>query len=182
MIETNTSVPPRRSMINAGALGLIATMLAASMLAEPMRCQVTAPAKRDSSLWQRGELTGDWGGLRPTWKSKGFEVVSSLSQYYQGVAHGGIATGSEYNGSLQLGLDFDLGKMAGWQGWLAELKGEMRYGGPLLGGIGSVSPVNTAVLVPAAEGTVASITTLHVTKLVPIHAKKGDFFAVSVGR
>ena len=61
------------------------------------------------------ELTGNWGGLRTRWKDKGVVLDSSLTQFYQGVASGGTDTGSEYNGTAQARLEFDFGKLAGWQ-------------------------------------------------------------------
>jgi porin len=141
-----------------------------------------ATAASDSGLFERGQLTGDWGGVRSRWKNKGVEVASSVTQFDQGVASGGIRTGQQYNGMADAGLTFDLEKLAGWEFWSVELKAEMRFGGPLLGGVGSIGPVNTAVIVPAADGTVVAITTLSVTKLIPVHLKKGDLVAVSVGR
>jgi hypothetical protein len=45
------------------------------------------------------ELTGHWNGVRTKLKNKGFELASSLTQFYQGVASGGTDTGSEYNGT-----------------------------------------------------------------------------------
>lgn len=64
----------------------------------------------------------------------------------------------------------------------AEVKAELRFGGPVLGGIGSISPVNTAALVPAPDGTVLSVTSLNITKLIPVDMKKGNLVALSFGR
>ena len=136
----------------------------------------------DSGLFERGQLTGNWGGVRTRWKNKGIELVSSVTQFEQGVASGGIRTGEEYNGVADAGFNVDLEKLAGWKLWSFEIKAELRFGGPLLGGVGSIGPVNTAVIVPAADGTVLAITTLSITKLIPVHLKKGDLVAVSVGR
>jgi hypothetical protein len=102
-----------------------------------------APA-REPGLGDRVEMTGNWGGIRSRWKDKGFELDISLTQFYQSVAAGGISTGSEYNGTFQTEFKFDFGKMFGWKFWLAEIKTETRFGGPLLGGTGTINPVNTA--------------------------------------
>jgi porin len=136
----------------------------------------------DSGMFRREQLTGNWNGLRTQWKDKGFEVASSVSQFYQGVASGGISTGSEYNGNAQLGLEFNFQKLTGWKNWFAEAKAELRFGGPLLGGTGTISPVNTAVLVPAPDGTVLSVTSLNVTKIFPLDSAKGTAVVVSLGR
>ena len=149
--------------------------------ASKVATQSTAPTP-EPDFWTQEELTGDWGGTRKRWKDKGVELEFKLNQFYQGVASGGIETGSEYNGKFATGFKFDFGKLAGWQFWSAEISTETRFGGPLLGGTGTISPVNTAVIVPGADGTVFSVTAVNATKLFPIDLKKGNLFAVSVGR
>jgi porin len=131
---------------------------------------------------EREELTGDWWGLRNRWKDKGVGVNASLTQFYQGVSSVGVETGSEYNGTAQVKLDFDFGKLAGWQYWSAEIKAELRFGGPLLTGTGSISPVNTAAIVPGFDGEVFAVTAANVTRLFPIKPAEGEFFALSFGR
>jgi porin len=109
-------------------------------------------------------------------------LASSLTQFYQGVSSGGTRTSSEYNGTAQALLKFDLGKLAGWEYWSAEVKTEVRFGGPLITSTGTISPVNTAAIVPGADGTVFSVTAVNVTKLFPIDLKEGRLFALSFGR
>ena len=138
------------------------------------------PPKPD--LLHQEELTGDWNGVRTRWKDKGVELESSLSQFYQGVASGGTDTGSEYNGKAEAALEFDFGKLAGWSYWMAEVKAEVRFGGPLLGGTGTINPVNTAAMIPGADGTVFSVSAVNLTRLFPINLKEGKLVALSVGR
>jgi porin len=128
------------------------------------------------------ELTGDWGGARTKWKSKGVELASSLTQFYQGVSSGGTGTSSEYNGTAQAKLTFDFGKLAGWKFWSAEIKAETRFGGPLITSTGTISPVNTAAIVPGSDGTVFSVSAVNFTRLFPLNLKEGKLFAVSFGR
>ena len=135
-----------------------------------------------TNFWNQDLMTGDWGGLRSRWRDKGIELDFMLTQFAQGVASGGIKQGSVYNGNLQAVFKFDLGKLAGWDNWSAEIRAETRFGGPLLGGTGTISPVNTAAIIPAAGGTVFSITALNITKLIPIDPNEGDFIAISAGR
>ncbi len=141
----------------------------------------TAPAPAPDLLNQEA-LTGDWNGRRKQLKDHGVALESSLTQFYQGVASGGTDTSSEYNGTAQAELKFDLGKLAGWQFWSAEIKAETRFGGPLVTGTGTISPVNTAAIIPAADGTVFSVTAVNFTKLFPMNLKEGKLFAVSFGR
>jgi porin len=140
------------------------------------------PPPAPTGLLNQADLTGEWGGVRSRWRDKGVVLDTSLTQFYQGVASGGVETTSEYNGTLQAKSEFDLGKLAGWQFWSAEIKGEWRFGGPLVTGTGSISPVNTAAIIPGADGSVFAITALNVTKLFPVNLKQGNLIALSVGR
>ena len=171
----DTAALPSASEPTAGKAKADVQVAAADLAPKP--AQTPEP-----DLWHREELTGDWGGLRPKWKDKGFELGASLTQFYQGVASGGIRHDSEYNGKLQTAFKFDLGKLVDWKFWFAEFKTETRFGGPLLGGTGTISPVNTAAIIPGADNTVFSITSLNFTRLFPIDLKKGDLIAVSAGR
>jgi len=141
-----------------------------------------APQPAATGLVHQEELTGSWGGVRTRWKDKGVVLDSSLTQFYQGVASGGSETGSEYNGTAQAKLEFDFGKLAGWHFWSAEVKAEMRFGGPLLTGTGSINPVNTAAIIPGGDGTVFSVTAANFTRLFPINLKEGKLVALSFGR
>jgi porin len=127
-------------------------------------------------------MTGNWGGTRSRWEDRGVELELKASQFVQGVAAGGIDTGSVGNGKFQSAFKFDLGKLAGWKFWSVEIRTETRFGGPLLGRTGTISPVNTTAIIPAAAGNVFTISGVNITKLFPIDLKKGDLFAVSVGR
>jgi porin len=149
----------------------------------PAPAAVAQPAAAPAAaVLNQDGLTGDWAGARTYAKDKGFELASSLTQFYQGVSSGGTRTSSEYNGTAQALLKFDLGKLAGWEYWSAEAKTEVRFGGPLITSTGTISPVNTAAIVPGADGTVFSVTAVNVTKLFPINLKEGRLFALSFGR
>lgn len=141
----------------------------------------TAP-QLDPAFRERESITGEWGGIRSRWKEAGIDLEFKASQFVQGVAAGGTDTGSVGNGKFQTSFKFDLGKLAGWNFWTVDIKTETRFGGPLLGGTGTISPVNTTAIIPAAAGNVFTISDVNITKLFPINLQKGDLFAVSVGR
>src|SRR6185369_7438258 len=63
-----------------------------------------------------------------------------------------------------------------------ESKAEMRFGGPLVTSTGTISPVNTAAIIPGADGTVFALTSANVTRLFPIDLKEGKLVALSFGR
>jgi hypothetical protein len=147
--------------------------------AQAAAAQPPAPAP---DILHRDVLTGDWNGARTTWKNKGVDLASSLTQFYQGVSSGGTGTSSEYNGTAQAKLDFDFGKLAGWNNWSAEIKAEMRFGGPLVTSTGTISPVNTAAIIPGSDGTVFAVTAVNVTRVFPINLKEGKLVVLSFGR
>lgn len=148
---------------------------------KPEPAAAAAPTP-EPDFWHQEEMTGDWDGTRSRWKKKGVELEFKLTQFYQGVASGGIRNDSEYNGKFQTRFKFDLGKLAGWNFWSAEIRTETRFGGPALGGTGTINPVNTTAIIPGAGGTVFSVTAVNFTRLIPINLQKGDLFAVSFGR
>lgn len=176
MISRRSRVSSARAFIVSGvcvaALTQTVVVYGQESLPSPLRASSDAPATtvtRDAEITaaQAGaaqpappppdflhqeELTGEWGGARTTWKNKGVELASSLTQFYQGVAAGGVETGSEYNGTAQAKLTFDLGKLAGWNFWSAEIKAETRFGGPLLLGTGTISLSTAAVIAVTNEG------------------------------
>ena len=147
--------------------------------AQAAAAQPPAPAP---DILHRDVLTGDWNGARTTWKNKGVDLASSLTQFYQGVSSGGTGTSSEYNGTAQAKVDFDFGKLAGWNYWSAEIKAEVRFGGPLVTSTGTISPVNTAAIIPGSDGTVFAVTAVNVTKLFPVNLKEGKLVVLSFGR
>jgi len=176
-------------ILAAGAVVVAALTQGTVVLGQEAPAQAQAPAGTAKSapapaadFVQREELTGDWGGARTKWKNKGVELASSLTQFYQGVSSGGAGTSSEYNGTAQAKLDFDLGKLAGWKYWSAEIKAEVRFGGPLVTSTGTISPVNTAVIIPGSDGTVFAVTAVNFTRLFPVNLKEGKLVALSFGR
>src|SRR5258705_1718210 len=149
---------------------------------EPANAAVGKPAEPEPDFWTQETMTGDWGGTRSRWKEEGIELVFKQTSFYQGVAWGGIRESSVYNGKSEMWWKFDLAKVAGWKWWSSEIKSEVRFGAPALGGTGTVSLVNTAEIVPGAAGTVPTISALNFTRIIPKDLKKGDLFAVSFER
>jgi porin len=155
---------------------------AAAISAQAQKAAATPTTAPEPDFWHQEELTGNWGGTRSRWKDKGFEMEISLTNFVQGVASGGTEKGTEYNGTFQTLFKFDFGKLAGWKFWLAEIKAETRFGGPLLGGTGTINPVNTAAIIPGANNTIFSVTAVNVTKLFLINLQEGKLIALSFGR
>src|SRR5258705_1189907 len=160
-----------------------ATDAAKSSRENATKSAAASPApKPETDFWTQEYMTGDWGGTRSRWKEEGVELEFKQTSFVQGVASGGINESSVYNGKFEMWWKFDLAKVAGWKWWTAEIKSEVRFGGPLLGGTGTISPVNTAAIVPSASGTSPTISAVNFTRIIPKDLKKGDLFAISFGR
>ena len=156
----------------------------ASQSEAPAPAQTPAPAPSPKpDFWHWEKMTGDWGGDRERLKSEGLEMDFKFTQFYQGVAAGGLRQDSEYNAVFEMKLKMDLGKMKpSLKFWLAEVQTQWRFGGPLLGGTGAINPVNTSALSPASDGSAVAVTSFYFTRLIPKDLAKGDLFAVSFGR
>jgi porin len=162
---------------------LLASVVPHSVISgqEPKPSPPAAPKPEPNFLTQP-ELTGDWGGTRSGWKEKGVELEFLYTQFVQGITSGGLDERGAGTGKFQTAFKFDLGKLAGWNFWSAEVKTETRFGGPLLTGTGALNPVNTSALIPTASGNTFTISAVNITKLFPIDLKKGELIAVSLGR
>jgi porin len=100
-------------------------------------------------VWGRDKLTGDWGGLRTEAKDHGLDVEFTLSQFYQGVASGGVDKNSEYGGKLDLRLTIDANKLLGtWKGLYATLHVETQFGEGISEDTGAFVLENAPMLYP----------------------------------
>jgi porin len=52
----------------------------------------------------------------------------------------------------------------------------------LLGGTGTINPVNTTAIIPAASGTSPTISALNFTRIIPKDLAKGDLYVIGFGR
>jgi porin len=129
----------------------------------------------------REKLTGDWGGARKKMEERGFTFELEFTQFYQGTAAGGLEQDDAYGGRIDADFKFDLGKLGLWKNGIIETKAVTRYGKSVNELTGALLPANTALIVPAEEGTVTAITTLKYTHIFPFE-QPGDLFLISVGK
>ena len=74
------------------------------------------PAPATETNWlERERLTGDWNGVRTTLEEKGITFDTTLTTYYQHVAHGGLNTHNAHTiigvNDFELTFDFDAMKL-----------------------------------------------------------------------
>ncbi len=76
----------------------------------------------DQDLWQRDNLSGDWGGVRTALKKKGIEVgINYIGETFS-ILSGGLQHETSYEGRLDIKIDADLEKLIGWTGGNAEVR------------------------------------------------------------
>jgi porin len=86
------------------------------------------PGTELGNIWERTQVTGDWGGLRTDLAHHGlfFDVYSTST--YQDTTSGGIKTGSSFVQNIQTSLNIDTARAGLWQGGLIHLTAQSRYG------------------------------------------------------
>jgi porin len=93
------------------------------------------PGTEVGDFRRRTQLSGDWGGLRTDLARHGFFFDLYSMSAYQGVASGGLKTGSAFIQNTQLSINVDTGRAGLWSGGIFHITLESRYG--------SFSPQNT---------------------------------------
>jgi carbohydrate-selective porin OprB len=115
-------------------------------------------------LIDRTKLTGDWWGTRSELIENGVNFDASTTQYYQGVASGGLQQGFRYGGRNDYFLNLDGEKAGLWRGFSVSLHGETRYGQTPDLLTGALLPVNLMMVFPQYTGTVTALTAFKVSQ------------------
>ena len=79
-------------------------------------------------LWSRSSLTGDWLGHRTAMAERGIVFDADVTQFYQGVASGGLEQRFRYGGHGDYVVKFDFDKLSGQEGLFLQLRAEHRFG------------------------------------------------------
>jgi porin len=110
---------------------------------------VESPAPDVDTLWTRDKLTGDWGGLRTDLSDRGIDLQFRLSQYYQGVASGGVNENFEYGGTMDYRLNIDAEKLFGAKGLSFNMHARTRYGQDINSAAGALALPNAGMMMPS---------------------------------
>lgn len=70
----------------------------------------------EGGIWDRETLTGEWGGARQALSGRGIEIGLGYTGETVGVVSGGLQREWAYAGVLDLSVDADLERLAGWRG------------------------------------------------------------------
>ena len=105
-----------------------------------------------SGDWQtRKFLTGDWGGTRSKWASKGVTFDFQWFQAGQGIIDGGVDTGWAYGTNLDYFITLDLMRMKLLSGALVNFRGQSRFGNTVNADTGLLLPANSYSAFPVGS-------------------------------
>jgi porin len=112
----------------------------------------------------RPKLTGDWCCRREYLRDSGYTFDISTTEYYQGVATGGLQEKFRFGGRNDYLINVDGEKAGLWQGLYINLHGETVYGDSVNLMTGAVVPVNIGRAHPAFIGTDTALTAVRFTQ------------------
>ena len=147
-------------------------------LAQPTQppALVLIPSTSSGDFWTRSRLTGDWAGTRTEFAENGLTFFGDVTQYYQGVAAGGLAQQFKYGGRGDYLIDIDSRKMGLWEGGHLDLRGETRFGQDTNGIDGTVAQSNFAMALPLDNKSVTALSGVQYTQEV------SDNLSVFIGK
>jgi porin len=102
-----------------------------------------------------------WFGMNHYLEECGIEFEGAITQFYQGVASGGIEHKFRYGGHGDYGLDLDMGKICGLDRVTIELGSEHRFAETVNSATGSVVPVALLPNLPEPETDVLALTEIR---------------------
>jgi porin len=123
------------------------------------------PSETAEENWlARGELTGNWGGLRESLESKaGTTLEIGLTQFFDWAPEGDEERGYDYGGKLDIKSKTSLGRWVKNASVAAHV--ELRYGDTPLFAAGTLIPASAALIFPDREGTHAKLSNLTYSQL-----------------
>lgn len=77
----------------------------------------------DTAIAEREKLTGDWGGARPALQQRGIDIGINYIGETLSILSGGLQRGTTFEGRLEVSIETDLEKFAGWTGARAHIRG-----------------------------------------------------------
>ncbi|MFN9551293.1 MAG: hypothetical protein ACK56Q_13535, partial [Pirellulaceae bacterium] len=108
------------------------------------------------SYWWMG---GD-SALRKDYAANGITLQNNVTQFYYGVARGGVDEMFNYAGHGDYLMNVDFQKLGGMQGQFLKMRTEHRFGESLREGTGTILPPNLAADLPTTETNHLYITNL----------------------
>jgi porin len=133
------------------------------------------PKDFGGDLLTREKLLGNWWGYRPVLADKGVTIDSSLTQFYQGVASGGLRQEFRYGDHFDAVANLDGGKLGVLKGLSLHIRFEANFGSTVNDDTGALLPAALAPSLPVLNGGAALTDFLFTQEL-------SDTFSVFVGK
>jgi porin len=169
-VSANNKTVMKRSAVVIGIIFIMGLFLITQADAEEK-------AKSYSGdFWSRSTLTGDWGGTRNEWASKGVTFDVNLTQVGQSVISGGKNQGWEYTGRGNLTLNIDTQKLGLWPGGFFKIEVEGNYNKPINLDTGAIMPVNTNQMFPTPGKRELNVPEIAFTQFLC------NYFGVTLGK
>jgi porin len=129
-----------------------------------------APKPRDYGV------TGDWFGARSTLREDGISFKTNITQFYQGIAAGGLNETFHYGLKLDYFAVIEGEKLLGWEGFYVNLHGETRTGESINADVGALLAPDFALYFPQPNGTANALTNVQFQQYLT------DDFVVTLGK
>ncbi len=127
-------------------------------------CDDLQPALFGGPLTSRPKLSGDWCGRRELFRACGYTFDLSTTEYYQGIATGGLQETFRFGGRNDYIVNVDGQKAGLWQGFFVNLHGETVYGESVNFMTGAVVPVSIGRAHPVLTGSETALTAVKFTQ------------------
>lgn len=124
----------------------------------------SAPPSFSGPILERSKLSGDWHGHRTCLQDCGITFDLITTQFYQGVATGGLQQAFQYGGRHDYFLNLDGEKLGLWNGVSVTLHGETRYGESVNSIAGTLLAPNLLMALPLPSGSVTALTGVTFTR------------------
>lgn len=98
-----------------------------------------------------GDVSEKWCSFGQQLEESGIEFGGDITQYYQGVASGGVQERFRYAGHAEYELKFDLGKLAKLPGWSLMMRAEHLWGQSVGRDAGVLLPPSLHAVTPTPE-------------------------------
>ena len=173
MAQAPTPAPPSVLPANPGAAhptpGSVVVGRPDALTTPCPDCAADKPAQPDpvpfgGPLLERPKLTGDWFGARTAMRDSGITWDISSTNFYSGVASGGLKDTFQYRGRADYLLHVDGEKAGLWQGLFIDLHGESVFGDSINRFTGTLLPVSLAQSLPSSQGSVTALSGVKVTQ------------------
>jgi porin len=131
--------------------------------------QFSPPPIWDESLLYRSKLTGDWLGTRSAISDRGVNWDIHNTNFFSGVARGGLEQTFQFRGRNDILLNVDGEKVGLSPGTSIDLHAESVFGTNINKSAGTLAPIILAESVPIPEGSVTALTGVMLTQALSEH-------------